>query len=259
MLLNINKIQIIAHNTFREIIKGKILFVSLVLGLTMATITFIAYHFTYETTLRVAVDFGLGLLNLSSIVISILIGVGLLYKEIESRTVYMIISRPVPRYAFILGKIIGLIGVLVVNIAILALITVVIIKGLGADIPNLFFWSILFTIFESTIVLLVVSTLSLVSSQAISILLSIILYITGHGIITVKNTSLYLKSESLQAIVNTYHSFLPGFYKFNIKDFVLYQESLSYSFIWSVILYGTFYGLFLTCLAMFIFERKNLD
>ena len=87
----LRKIAIVAAYTFRE--------------------TYVATEFTYGVPERVALDFGLGMLSLSSLSISLFLGVSLLSKEIESRTVYMVISRPVPRFAFIIGKILGLSGI----------------------------------------------------------------------------------------------------------------------------------------------------
>ena len=102
---NLRKLYVIAYYTFREILKSNILVNVAILGLGLMLVTYVAFSFTYGEASRVALDFGLGMLSLSSVGIAIFIGVGLLSKEIENRTVYMIISRPVPRYIFILGKI----------------------------------------------------------------------------------------------------------------------------------------------------------
>ena len=63
----------------------------------------------------------------------------------------------------------------------------------------------------------------------------------------------------LEEILEFYHFILPGFYKLNIKDFVLYKESLEWSYILNTSAYGVIYSLFLMLLAIIIFERKNLD
>ena len=115
-MIDLKKIYTIAYYTFSEIIKSRILINVAILGLGLMILTYVAFSFTYGEASRVALDFGLGMLSLSSVGIAIFIGVGLLSKEIENRTVYMIISRPVPRYCFILGKILGLMGILILNI-----------------------------------------------------------------------------------------------------------------------------------------------
>src|SRR4051812_6786124 len=102
-----NKTFIISYYTFKEILKSKILVNVFFVGLALMGITYVATEFTYGVPEKIAIDFGLGTLSFSSLGISLFLGVGLLSKEIESRTLYMVISRSVPRYAFILGKIAG--------------------------------------------------------------------------------------------------------------------------------------------------------
>ena len=110
-----NKIFTIAYYTFKEIFKSKILVSVFFAGLGLMLVTYVATEFTYGVPERVALDFGLGILSLSSLAISLFLGATLLSKEIDSRTVYMVISRPVPRFAFILGKLLGLLGIQAIN------------------------------------------------------------------------------------------------------------------------------------------------
>jgi ABC-type transport system involved in multi-copper enzyme maturation permease subunit len=259
MLNNIKKIYSIAFFTAKEIIKSKILLNVLMLGVALMVVTYVAFSFTYGEAARVALDFGLGMLSISSVGIAIFIGVGLLSKEIENRTVYMIISRPVPRYAFILGKLLGLITVLVLNIVLLASLTILCYFLAGGEYNSLILLSILFTIIESIIVLLFVCVMSLLTSPTLSVLLTIMTYISGHAISETKLTSFAKHAPGLMEALNFYHFVLPGFYKLNIKDFILYKQTIEISYISNTIAYGIVYSLFLTTLAILIFERKNLD
>src|SRR5665648_280372 len=145
----LNKIYSIAFYTFRELFKSKILLHVFFVGLGMMGITYVATEFTYGVPERVALDFGLGMLSISTIGISLFLGVGLLSKEIESRTVYMIISRPVPRFAFILGKVLGLVGIQILNVVILSAMTLISSWLLGGAITSLLIWAISFIFIES--------------------------------------------------------------------------------------------------------------
>jgi len=256
---NVLKIYTIAYYTAKEIIKSKILLNVLLLGVALSVITYVAFSFTYGEASRVALDFGLGILSLSSVGIAIFIGVGLLSKEIENRTVYMIVSRPVPRFSFILGKLLGLIFVLIVNILLLSILTMLCYFLAGGEYSSLISWSILFTMIEAIIVLLVVSVLSLVTSPTMSVLFSLMIYVSGHAISEAKLTSFAENAPGFMEALNFYHFVLPGFYKFNIKDFIIYKQSIEWNYILSTFSYGIVYGLFLTVLAIIIFEKKNLD
>jgi len=255
----IYKIFTIAKYTFKELVKSKVLLNVIFLGLGLLLVTFVAYSFTYGEPSKIALDFGLGTLSLSSVAIAIFIGVGILYKEIESRTVYMIISRPVPRFSFIIGKILGLIGILVINILILATITLSLYFSIGGEFQSLILWAVGFIILESVLVLLVVSVLSLISTQTISVILTVISYICGHAISGIKLTSTYKLNSSFQVLIDLYHFILPGFYKLNLKDFVLYEQKVEYSYLFASMTYGLLYSGFLIMLAIIIFDKKNLD
>ncbi len=255
----IKKSIIIAKYTFKEIVSGKILMVSPILGLSLLIITYIAYEFTYETTERVALDFGLGMLNLSSVGISLFIGSGILSNEIQNRTVYMIVSRPVSRLSFIIGKNLGLMSINIVNVFFLSILTLAIYFLIGGAYNSLILWSILFILLESTVVLLLVSTLSLFSSQVLAVLISICLYVLGHMSEAVKLTSMYKHNEMIAMVADYYHFILPSFGRFNIKQFVLYEQSLSTQYLLSTFSYGIVYSVFLLMASILVFKRKDLE
>lgn len=249
----------IAKYTFLEILKSKILVNILMLGFALFCVTFVAYQFTYGEPEKIALDFGLGALSISSVGIALFFGVNLLAKEIESRTVYMIISRPIERYQFYFGKIIGLICILSLNVLILSVLTLSVYFFVGGSYANLLLWSIFFIMIEAVVVLLVVSTLTLLTTSTLSIMLSIGVYISGHAIPAATETSFVKNSVILKYIIDIYHFLLPGFYKFNIKNFVLYKQDLDTPYIISVLVYGILYMCFLIGIGIFIFNRKSLD
>ena len=129
----IQKITTISYYTAKEIIKSKILLNTLIIGVGLFIATYVAYNFTYGAPDRVALDFGLGTLSLSTVGIALFIGAGILSNEIDSRTVYLVISRPVSRSSFLLGKLIGLFIVLALNVLILSTITLSLYFFIGGD------------------------------------------------------------------------------------------------------------------------------
>lgn len=255
----LNKITTIAFYTAKEILKSRVLLNTLLLGLGLFIVTFIAYSFTYGEPSRIALDFGLGTLSISSVAIALFMGVGLLSDEIKSRTVYIIISRPVPRYAFILGRVIGLSSVLVLNIIILSIITLALYFFIGGSYEYLISWTILFITIEAILMLVIVSLFSLVATKVLAVILSIVIYIVGHAIDGAKLLTFVVNRPILEKILGAYHYLLPGFYKLNLKDHLLYKQTLSSEYLFGNLLYGILYGVALILLSIFIFDRKNLD
>jgi ABC-type transport system involved in multi-copper enzyme maturation permease subunit len=257
--MTLEKIKIIAYYTFKEILKSKILINVFFVGLLLMVVTYVATEFTYGVPERVALDFGLGMLSLSSIAISLFLGVNLLSKEIDSRTVYMVISRPVPRFAFILGKIIGLIGIQLVNVCLLSIMTLAITYMLGGNITSLMLWAIGFTFLESILLLLVVVLMSLIANNILSTLISVVILLLGHAVKETQEVGFVQHNPFIKHILEIYHFFLPGFYKLNLKDFVLYKDSLPFDYLISSLAYGLTYSTFLLLMIIYLFNRKNID
>lgn len=255
----ISKIHTVALFTMRDILKSKILLNVFLIGLGMMLMTYVAAEFTYGVPSRVALDSGLGMLTISSLGIALFMGATLISKEIDSRTVYMIISRPVPRYAFICGKVFGLLAVLVINISLLAIMTLASTSFLGGAIDSLVWWSIFFIFLESLLLLLVVLFFSLISNNILAIIITLVLLILGHAIQDTQGTLFVQQRPLLGAVLEFYHLVLPGFYKLNLKDFVLYKQTLPFDYLMKSMTYGISYSGFLLFLIITIFEKKNLD
>lgn len=257
--MHFQKTLTIALYTFKEIWKSKILLNVFFVGLGLMVVTYVATEFTYGVPERVALDFGLGMLSLSTLGVSLFLGVGLLSKEIESRTVYMIISRPVPRYSFIIGKLLGLMGIQALNVLILSVMTMTATYFLGGQLNGLIFWAIGFIFLESLMLLLVVVLLSLMANNILSVLFSLVLLLLGHAIRETQEINFIKTNPFVTNILDFYHFALPAFYKLNLKDFVIYKNELPLSFLLSSLTYGILYSGFLLIVVVYIFKRKNLD
>ncbi len=253
------KILIVASYTFKEILKSKILLNVFFIGIGLMVVTYVATEFTYGVPERVALDFGLGMLSLSSLAISLFMGVSLLSKEIESRTVYMIISRPVSRFAFIIGKILGLLGIQFLNILILGTLTITTTVLMGGKIDPLTIWSIGFTFLESLMLLLLVVFVSLFANTILAVILSVVILLLGHSIRDTQQISFVQNTPLLNHALDAYHFILPAFYKLNLKDFVIYNKTLELSYLMQNLAYGVLYSVFLLLMIVFVFNRKNLD
>lgn len=256
---NLSSIYTVAKYTFKEVLKSKVLVNTLMIGVGLLVLVYAAYSFSYGSVARVALDFGLGSLTISTVAIAIFIGVGILSNEIDSRTVYLVISRPVPRYAFLIGKLLGLSLILFINVIILSVMTLSMYFFIGGVYDPLIFWSLFFIGVESFLSLLVVANFSLISSKVLSVILTLVLYVVGHALDGIKLLTTVKENKILSYIIDGYHFVLPGFYKFNIKDFVLYKQDLSNDYLYSLFSYSFLYSIFLIFLAVFIFEKKSLD
>src|ERR1700751_1278292 len=115
------RIAYIASNTFREAVRDRVLYNLIAFALLLSGAAILVGQISIDIEKLVVINLGLTAVSLFCVVISIFIGIGLVSKEIEKRTLYTLLSRPVRRWEFIVGKFFGLAGTLVVNTFFMAL------------------------------------------------------------------------------------------------------------------------------------------
>ena len=255
----LSDVVVVCCYTFKEVWQSKIFINIAVLGLLILGVSYIASEFTYLSANRVALDFGLGLASLAATGLSIFWGVGLIASEIENRTLYLILTRPIDRKGFILGKILGMLGVLFTQVVLIYLLSISIYFFMGGQYNSLIGWALAFTFLEAMIVLLIATTLSIIMNKALATFNTLILFVLGHAISGSINTDFVISRPILQKFIKSYSVIFPDFTKLNIKPFLIYQKSLDLSYLTSSICYGLFYALGLTTLTILIFGRKELE
>jgi ABC-type transport system involved in multi-copper enzyme maturation permease subunit len=259
MVQELNKIFVVSKYTFKEIIKSKIIINVFVLGLILLGITYVTSQFTYGVPEKTALDIGMGLLFLSTVGLAIFFGSGLVSNELETRTIYMIISRPISRFSFLVGKLLGLSSVMLVNTIILASMTILVYFLQGGSYQNLFSWTISFIFIEALILLFVVVLFSLLTNKNLTVFFSIILLFSGHAVDEAMISKFAEKNPMISFLLEWYHFVLPGFYKFNLKDYLLYKQTLPWDYLLSNLAYGIVYLLGVMFICSWLFERKDFD
>src|ERR1700752_4585153 len=109
------RIAHIASNTFREAVRDRVLYNLIAFALLLSAAAILVGQVSIQIERLVVINLGLTAVSLFGIVIAIFIGIGLVSKEIDKRTLYTVLSRPVRRWEFIAGKFFGLSGTLMVN------------------------------------------------------------------------------------------------------------------------------------------------
>lgn len=253
------KSLVIARYTFHEILKSRIIYSTFFLGGLVALISYLMQEFTYGNSGRVALDFGIGLLTLSSVSLGIFFGTTLISKEVRDRTIYMTLSRSVSRTEYFLGKILGLFLILVLNIFILSLFSLAIyIFQTNESISYLLYWSIGFAVIEASIIMCVSILFSLITNIAMTSLYSIAVYVLGHALTNTTMLGLVKKNEFLNSVLNVYSFIFPNFSRLNIKGHLLHSKMLDLDFLLANVLYGGAYILGIIMCSLLIFKRKEL-
>ena len=117
--MSVARIYAIALNTYREAVRDRVLFGVLVLAAAVLALTLALGELSLDQQMRVVTDLGLASISLFSVVVAIFLGSSLLYKEIERKTLYVILPKPIARFEFLLGKYFGIVATCAVFIAIM--------------------------------------------------------------------------------------------------------------------------------------------
>jgi ABC-type transport system involved in multi-copper enzyme maturation permease subunit len=117
--MRVARIYAIALNTYREAVRDRVLFGVLVLAAGVLGLTLALGELSLDQQMRVVTDLGLASISLFSVVVAIFLGSSLLYKEIERKTLYVILPKPIARFEFLLGKYFGIVATCSVFIAIM--------------------------------------------------------------------------------------------------------------------------------------------
>lgn len=259
------KIAAIAINTFKEAIRDKILYNLLFFALLMIGASLLLATLTVGEQSKIIIDIGLASINIFGVLIAVFLGIGLISKEIEKRTIYNIISKPMPRYQFLIGKYIGLLLTIVVNTSIMGigLYLVLIINewrwGHGIFDANLDIWKAMYLILIEfmviTAIALLFSTFS--SSSTLSAIFTIAAYIIGHLTEDLKLIGDKLHNSLGKMTINFFYYSLPNLDNFNIKGRVVHGIEVPLTYLSIVTGYGLFYIITLVVLSAIIFQKRD--
>src|SRR6188474_674691 len=177
------RIAAIARNAFREAVRDRVLYNLVLFMLLLTGASIFIGELSGGQERKVIVDLGLSAMLLFGVFIAIFVGVGLVYKEIERRTIYAVFSKPVGRGEFLVGKYLGLCLTLLVNVVVMGggVSVALLYAARGADSLALTIWPAIFLIYLELMILTSVALLfSSFSSPALSALLTFFVFIIGH-------------------------------------------------------------------------------
>jgi ABC-type transport system involved in multi-copper enzyme maturation permease subunit len=254
------RMSAIARNTFREAVRDRVLYnlVLFVLLLTAASI-FIG-ELSGGQERKVIVDLGLSAMLLFGMFIATFVGVGLVYKEIERRTIYAVFSKPVGRGEFLVGKYLGLCFTLLVNVLVMgvgvSLALLYVSRGWDPLIPTI--WPAVLLIYLELMLLTAVALLfSSFSSPALSALLTFLTFVIGHFSADLKTLAVSLGSTSARWLFTGLYYLLPNLANYSFITPAAHGRTPTAGFVLAAALYALIYITVILAAATLIFSRRN--
>lgn len=257
-LLIIKQIYSISKNTFKEAIRSKIFYILMAFAISILGFAVILSFLTIGSQKRIILDLGLAGISFFSVMTSIFVGIGLIYTEIEKKTIYNVLSKPLPRANFILGRYFGMMAVLGVNLfAMLVILDVVLsfFKGFTFQV----FYAGFFIYMELMIITAIAIFFSAIASPVLSAICTFAFYIIGHTSKTFPEVLLPLLKSPLQKKISLFiFHFLPDLSILNVCNLVTYEIPIAEGFFLRGVTYTILYVTVLLLLACILFKKREL-
>jgi Cu-processing system permease protein len=252
-------IWIIASNTYREIIRDRILYGMLVFALLLIGLSLALGQLSFAEQVRISVNFGFTAIHLSAVIISIFVGSTLVTKEVDKKTVLTLLARPISRLEFLLGKGLGLIFINVTVVSCLALILVVTFLLLGADLNLSFFVALHGVFLESAILLAFSLFFGAFATPVMVVPFCIGIFLIGHWMNSLSHFLGKREDASLSMLAKFLETVLPNLESFNWRTHVIYDDVVPWAEFAKVNIYAVFWFVLLISLSAFFFGRRDFD
>jgi ABC-type transport system involved in multi-copper enzyme maturation permease subunit len=252
-----NPLLVIAFNTFRENLRDKILYNLLFFALLLIGGSVILADLTIAEQHKIVTDMGLAAISLIGVIIAIFLGVGLVSKEIERRTIYTVMARPISRVQFLIGKFLGLGLTIVINVLIMLAVFLATLWITKAPIKGALFQAVQLIMVELLLVMAVALFFSTFTSSTLAAILTIAVFVIGHLTADLKGIAEQSKTEAVRAVMSGVYYLCPNLEALNIKGQAAMGASVALSYEAVATLYGLLYVATLLVGACVIFQRRD--
>ncbi|MBW2646856.1 MAG: ABC transporter permease subunit [Deltaproteobacteria bacterium] len=264
---------LVAAITFKEGIRNRALYGILLIALLLCSANMvISRMFSYDLG-KVAVDMSLSMVSFAGLIVIFFLGINLLAKDLERYTIYMVLSRPISRWEYVMGKFCGLGALLFMTVAILGGLSVLSVMLSTAGqyaiyVPPHFSWAtfalaltfILFSLLIVTAVAVFFCTLT--TSSFMSMLLTLCVYYIGQNVELVRKL-LFERTEFIPNLllrqgISVVSWIFPNLSAFDLKTTAAYGLPVKASYLLWTAGYGLTYVGLLLAFSILIFQRREL-
>ena len=262
----------IALITFKEGIRNRSIYGISLLAFLMLIANFLISDMIGYDVGKVAVDIALSAVSFSGLLLVLFVGINLMAKDLDRKTIYMVLSKPISRSQYIIGKFIGISLLIIVCLAILSCFAAVSLELIKLGHPKFFerfSWTLVcLSFFFITLMLFLVSALSFLfasftSSSFVTFILTIISYIIGMSLNDVKalvetpqSAGITVSPLTVKVVQITYYIF-PNLSFYDIKTQAAHGLPVSLSYSFGVVAYTVVYSIIVITIAALIFRKKE--
>jgi ABC-type transport system involved in multi-copper enzyme maturation permease subunit len=258
MGISILRIWAIAANSFREVIRDRILYFIGFFALLMAFAWRLLPEIAVGTHEKIFLDLGLAAIGLLGIIVAVFVGTGLINKEIDKKTILVLIPKPLSRAEFILGKHLGLSGVLAVMLGVMLVIYLLMLLGMKVSFQALpLIVSVFYLGLELILIAAVAIAFGVFTSSILATLMTFGVYVMGHISKDLIQLGIISKNPNILAITKNIYLILPDLERLNFRNEAVYGLLPSADVLIGNALYSLVYTGLLLGISILIFSRRQ--
>lgn len=263
------RIFVISYNTIIEALRDRILYSLVLFSFLMIIGSIVITTISAEQYIKIVKDIGLMTISVIGILISIFLGMNVVYKEIEKKTVYNIFSKPVRRFEFILGKFLGIsLTLLLITISMSIILSIIVFYfqsrygtfitfHYGGSFYTQYVWAIVFTYLEFLIIIALSLVFSSFSTPIMTVLFVLLTFIIGRFSSDIKLFSEIVKDSFAGNVTEIIYRIIPHLDVYNLRAQAVYGGEINTTLIANTILYTIIYCAALLILSIIVFEKKE--
>lgn len=258
--MNVIRTFFMAKNVFQEVIRDRILYIIGFYGIILAIAFRAIPEFATTTSDKIFLDFGLATMNIIGLIVAIFIGTGLINKEIEKRTILVLIAKPITRSEFITSKYLGLSAVLGVIVTAMTIIYLGFLQfgQVSYSISSILLAS-LFIFLQLSLITSIAITLGVFTSSLIATALTFAVYLMGNITQDLVALGKLSRNPDMERITQGLYLILPDLSRFDLKNDAIYGLQALPDPITLITNagYGLLYSFMLLAIAILIFLRRE--
>ncbi len=258
--VSLSRLWTIARNVFREVVRDRILYVIGFYALVLVLATRLLPEVSAGAYPKIVLDLSLGTMELLSVLIVAFVGPASIHKEIDKRTMLVLVSKPISRGELIVGKFLGLWGVLLVAIGVMTLVTFPVALLNQIDIPVASFSiAVGFLGLKLAVLTSIAILLGVFTNSVLAAFLTLGFYLTGSFSQDLLRLGELSENASLQPIATALYLIVPDLLRLDFKNEAIYGMTIMLDGItvWFDVAYGIAYTVFFLAIAIAIFRRRQ--
>ena len=254
------RIATIAWHAYKESVRERVLYNLVVFALLLIGAAILFGSISVGIDYMIIVNLGLSSISVFGLFMAVFIGIGLVWKEIDRRTIYSVLAKPVRRWEFIIGKYFGLMLTLIINTAIMTagFYLALAYQKKTLELPDLAaLQAIYFILLQLAIVVALALLFSCVSTPILSAAFTLSLYVIGSFLSDIRWFGQETGSALVMNLTAALYYLLPNFSNFNVINQIAHENSIPSALLISNSLYALLYVTIVLSAAVLIFEERE--